>query len=72
MREYPDRKRRTDPAQGSGFDRSMRKDKKGRIGVKPTRAVDDLPADAAVETVVSKLNELLQALRDAGQTDGGR
>ena len=71
-REYPDRNKRTEPALGSGFDASMRKDKKGRIGVNPSRKVHNLGTGADLPAVIAKINELLQSQRDSKQMDGGR
>jgi hypothetical protein len=39
---------------------------KNKLGVKPADPVADLATGAAVATVVTKVNELLQALRDGG------
>ena len=56
----------------NNLDRTLRMDSNGRMGVQGARRVDDIPADATMEDVILKLNEILRSQRDSGQMEGGR
>lgn len=71
-REYPDRNKRTGPAISSDLDRTMQKDRRGRTGIRPARAVKLLAGEATASGNQTKLNELIKVLQDGGFLDGGR
>ena len=56
----------------NNLDRTLRMDEKGRMGVNGARKVANIPADATIEDVILKVNEILQGQRDSGQMNGGR